>query len=447
MPPLVRAFLVAWLLGSTLVGVAPQSSAGVQAPGDRLWVSRFQGPGNEVDPAIATSPLGSLVFVAGTTAGSPIGYIVAYEPATGAEVWVSEFRGDPTAITVSPDGSRVYATGGGRGYKTEAYDAATGGLLWAASYRVGYGDLASSLALSQDGLRLFVTGTVYSPSTGDDYATIGYDTMTGERLWVSRYNGPPTTGHDDAAAIDISPSGEIVFVTGSSHGSAGNDDWDIATIAYEASTGSQRWLQRFVGTGHQLADLAYSLTASEDGRRVFVAGQTSSPDRAAVTLAYRATTGTWLWARRYDGPVVGGEDIAFAVVEHAGTVYITGVSEDEQFDTNDLTISYDSAGTMLWLALYAGAEGSSNAAVDIGVGSDGTSIFITGYTVLSSQDYLTVAYDATNGDQRWANTYDPATSDADGATSLAVSPDGAAVFVTGQAGGLDLDLATIAYSA
>src|SRR5207245_2140509 len=103
------------------------------------------------------------------------------------------------------------------------------------------GDVAHALGVSSDGSKLFVTGQSDGGSHGSvDYATIAYDAATGAELWLQRYNRPGRDT-DIAFALGVGPGG--VFVTGSSVGSASGEDY--ATIAYDAASGAQLWLRRY----------------------------------------------------------------------------------------------------------------------------------------------------------------------------------------------------------
>jgi outer membrane protein assembly factor BamB len=147
---------------------------------------------------------------------------------------------DARALGVSPDGTTVFVTGDSAGYKghsdyaTLAYDASTGDQLWVARYDgpVHADDRISALAVSPDGAKVFVTGGSYTGLTaGWDYATVAYDTSTGDQLWLARYNGPASKG-DLATALAVSPDGTRVFVTGFSY--RATSDSDYATVAYRA---------------------------------------------------------------------------------------------------------------------------------------------------------------------------------------------------------------------
>jgi hypothetical protein len=77
-----------------------------------------------------------------------------------------------------------------------------------------------------------VTGNSYEgAATGDDYATVAYNTATGARVWAKRYNGPGN-GADAGNSVAVSPAGTTVYVTGSSDG--GISGVDYATVAYNS---------------------------------------------------------------------------------------------------------------------------------------------------------------------------------------------------------------------
>src|SRR5207249_3233233 len=122
-----------------------------------------------------------------------------------------------TALGVSPDGSAVFVTGfsyeGYPDYATVAYDASTGAQLWVMRYD---GGVASALGVSIDGSAVFVTGGT-DVGFNDDYVTISYDASTGAELWLMRYDGPASDS-DHAYALQVSPDGASVFVTGGSYG-------------------------------------------------------------------------------------------------------------------------------------------------------------------------------------------------------------------------------------
>src|SRR6185295_5092027 len=85
-------------------------------------------------------------------------------------------------------------------------------------------DYAKAVAVDASG-NVFVTGSSVGSAGNDDYATIAYS-GAGVPLWTNRYDGPGNYS-DIANAVAVDASGNV-FVTGSSVGSG----YDYATIAY-----------------------------------------------------------------------------------------------------------------------------------------------------------------------------------------------------------------------
>ena len=436
---------------ATLAGAVPAGGAlagaavlGVRAaPGAQLWVARYDdgSGGYDAPHAMAVSPDGSRMFVTGDIwPGGATGRdyaTVAYSAATGRRLWTRRYSGPgqrtdiPWSVAVSPDGSRVFVTGQSTvrphsdAYATIAYAAATGRQLWVRRYQGpsnGYSD-ASAVAVSPDGSRVFVTGDSYGAGgTSGGYATVAYSAATGRQLWVRRH--VPRSGYDHADAVAVSPDGSRVFVTG---------DADYATVAYSASTGRRLWAERF--SPRYGADYGGTVAVSPGGATVFVTGESDGPGGGGAvyaTVAYRAATGRQLWVSRHRQGFGGG----MAVSPDGTTVYVHGTS-----GSGYLTVAYSAAtGTQRWASSYSGGDGAP-----VAVSPDGTMVYVTGSTG-SDQGYATVAYSAATGSQLWASRYHGPANMGD-ACCEAVSPDGTAVFVTGDNYGArtDYDFATVAY--
>ena len=387
--------------------------------------------------------------------------------AAGTRLWVALYRGsngasEATSIATSPHRSEVFVTGlsgdtsGHQAYGTVAYSA-RGVRRWAASYNGPAGEnFANELAVSPDGSKVFVTGYSQDASGTDDYATVAYNAATGARIWVARYAGPAGSTGNFANALAVSPDGSKVFVTGASFGSTGRSDY--ATVGYAARTGARRWVQRYHGPG-TAASVASSVAVSPDGSKVFVTGAASGTlgplfsDYA--TLAYNPATGARIWLARYDGPSGGGA-AKIAVSPDGSRVFVTGSSGEARGPgyTDYATVAYDPAtGARLWVARYGAPEGG-NTANSMAVSPDGSKVFVTGASAgkpignVSQYEYATVAYDTSTGASRWVRRFTLLSTSGASATAVAVSPGGSKVFVTGNAANAaGLFYATVAYRA
>jgi hypothetical protein len=85
--------LIAGCVLAITIGVAPPALA---ASDDLLWDVRYSQPGSfDAGTAVAASPDGSRVFVVGDLGTTDPGDVatVAYDAATGAQLWAATFNG------------------------------------------------------------------------------------------------------------------------------------------------------------------------------------------------------------------------------------------------------------------------------------------------------------------------------------------------------------------
>src|SRR6266542_2294856 len=311
-------------------------------------------------------------------------------PRLGSFMVMLALVGAGSAVAL-PDGSVSASTRAG------------GNLLWAARYdNQGIDDRAQAVTVSPDGTRVFVTG--YSPTSDwsdADYATLAYDAATGVNLWTRRYAGP-AGGLDQANAIAVSPDGTMVFVTGASEG----DGNDYLTVAYDALDGAELWQERYSGPGGgDKDDWPGAVVVSPDGSRVFVIGASegkSDPD--FVTIAYDSVTGSTRWRVRTDFQS-RNEFLAasIAVSPDGKKVFVTGDSEGDYTESAYATVGYEAAtGAELWRALFSRSPHLRAFARAGAVSADGSLVFVTGSSDSSDgSDWVTLAYEAQTGARAW----------------------------------------------
>jgi hypothetical protein len=404
----------------------------------------------------------------------------------------------PSDVSVSPDGTRLFVTSTETRSTNDATDdshiitqavtAASGAREWTARYDRPGGS-AHSVAVASDANSVYVVGQSISPDSGADFVTLGYNAATGAQRWTATSTSSGA-GLDIPSAIGIVPGGTVV-VTGTrgvefdydsiadqnQASFGGISKGDYATIAYNALTGAQRWDVAYDGPAHR-GDVARSVASAPDGSRIFVTGysQSALEQYDIGTIAYDTATGQQAWVTRTAGPDKGFVSGDAITVNPAGTtVFVAGgrdraaVSEPttgrpEDVDGDIITVALNSAnGAQRWSATYGQPGYLVERATDIV--ANNSKVYVTGLSARlltatfgfatgcdptgecydssfsdneSQGDFATVAYDAAGGTQSWAARFNenPAGTDADLSSGIALSPNGQQVLVTGIGGRL-----------
>ncbi len=424
----------------------------------RVWAKTYDGPASQDDfgQAVAVSPNGTRVFTTGRSVSNSTSEdyaTVAYD-SSGTQLWAKRYDGpghlidEANAIAVSPDGARVFIAGAsfgagtGEDYATIAYDAATGARLWVRRFDdTAHGfDVAHDVAVSPGGKLVYVTGG--SQGHLFDYFTIAYDAATGAKRWAKRFNGP---ANEEDTAYALGVAGGRVYVTGDSEDS--NSQPHVTTVAYGATTGSILWTKTYItGTG-------FDLVVSADGTRIYVTGaRPSATVEDYVTIAYRSD-GSKAWIKAYAGPGKGQDQAnAVAVSADGSRVYVTGQSPGTGSGDDYATIAYRASdGFQQWVRRFNGGGSCADEGEGVGVKPDGSQVYVTGAVCSGAHagqdpDVGTIAYDP-SGSPLWTDRFRP--DGIDRGDALVVSTDGTRLYVAGEAqaqtGSKSADYVTIAY--
>lgn len=299
---------------------------------------------------------------------------------------------------------------------------------------------ASAIAASPQADHVFVTGPSLDGRSGTtDYATVAYDSVSGEQLWSRRYKGP--RGRDDLpAAIAVSPDGRAVFVTGR-RDSAGGRGGAFATVAYSALTGKKLW----VADNEPTRGAAYDIGVSADGRTIYVVGEAKNVKRGDMdflTVSYDVGTGRVLDRFRFNSPK-DREDVAteVALSTSGRRLIVSGATEPGERGSPSIfrVIAYRIKG-----ARAAGVAWSSTVRMsgdgylregDLALGHRSRAVYLAVKGADGSMHPVhsqkTVAFDLSDGKRRWTHRIEGISALYTGPPLVAASLDGSKVFTSG----------------
>jgi DNA-binding beta-propeller fold protein YncE len=192
---------------------------------------------------------------------------------------------------------------------------------------------------------------------------------------------------------------------------------------------------------------------SPDGSTVYVTGEVpwGGPPGSYGTEAISAATGRKLWRQRYEQGF--SAPASLAVSPDGSMIYVTGTTGTTTVTpmSDYTTVAYHSTGAQAWVAHYTGPAKESTA-TSVAVSPGGSTVYVTGTSGARPANgvaytrIVTIAYSAATGSPLWRANYGVRKQNS-GAVALAVSPDGSTVLVTGTSQRRHGSyLATVAYS-
>ena len=318
------------------------------ANGNQQWVQRYNGPGNGDDwsynHSLAVDRFGG-VYVCGESPGVGTGLdfvTIKYDAATGNRLWASRYNGPGgttdrgKALVLDPFGN-VYVTGysnaGGdftADFALVKYNS-SGVQQWVArtNFINQSHDRPYDLAIDRKG-NVFVTGGTYPAAQdgkpdnfcGSDLLTVKYS-PTGQQLWAQSYNGPGNCD-DYNPVIAVDRSGNA-YVAGISYGS-GPAGTDVVLLKYDGTAGSQLWQQRFTSpSGVSNPNDSVSAIALDFFGDVYLACTSAGvgTDFDLVTLKYNSS-GYLQYQSRFNIPTASRDFANAIAVDKSRNFYVAG---------------------------------------------------------------------------------------------------------------------------
>lgn len=387
------------------------------ANGIEQWAVSYNGPDDRDDyiTALALDATAN-VYVMGECRGQNAHYAVIKYDSTGAQQWVKQMeRGINLASTSSAlaidQSGNVYAAAArvnDHDYTLIKYNAA-GVTQWNTHYDDAGVRMSNVVALALDSVgNILVAGTTSGLGTDRDFTTVKHD-PNGAQQWAAHYSGSKGT-HDFVSALVIDKTGQI-FITGASDELGTGQDY--TTIKYDAS-GQQQWVTHYNKEGNS-NDTPVATTIDAAGN-VYVIGNSERGVTGSdiVTIKYNSAGGRE-WVVRYDGPAHGYDAAVALVLDAQGNVYVSGASTADdggRKHSDFLTLKYNSTGTQLWAARY-NAPGNLNDEPFAMTLDDNGNVHVIGLSSLSAEDnallqstYVAVKYNAESAEQAAVQYHD-----------------------------------------
>lgn len=286
-----------------------------------IWFRTFNGPSNRDDEAFSVC-LGDsgMIYVAGgsATSGTNTDCVTLKYDSSGNLIWNRYFLGENNIEFLNTvrvdDAGNVYVTGSsyngsfGNDPTTIKYNS-NGDLQWSIIHpNLGNGSI---------GMELDEFGNAYVGT--QDFKLIKYS-PTGTQIWIRQ---EVFDGQSSLADLEIDVEGNII-ITGGHH--QGNNTRDFYTLKYNPE-GDLLWSVHY--NNFDKDDFAKSVATDKYGN-IYVTGDSrnlASNNWDYATVKYDKHGGE-KWTKRYEGPNFA-DQVTKVVCDTSGNVYVTGTADPD----------------------------------------------------------------------------------------------------------------------
>lgn len=219
--------------------------------------------------------------------------------------------------------------------------------------------------------------------------------------WAAYYNSP-SNGEDESTAMTVDNAGNV-YVTGRS--SSSSTGIDFATVKYNPA-GVLQWSVRYNSTGN-MNDRPTGIVVDPAGN-VYVTGMSNiSPVQSVIRTIKYNSAGNQIWEKRTGDSAHSSASTTSGSIalDAGGSLYIGGVTKVNLADNGSyFIIKYSSAGDSLWSKTYDGTSqvpglGSAISFVKV----DGNNVYVSGksFDANPNRTYVTTIKYDNNGVEQW----------------------------------------------
>jgi uncharacterized delta-60 repeat protein len=210
----------------------------------------------------------------------------------------------------------------------------------------------------------------------------------------------------------------------------------------------ESWISFWDGKGHYNDRTNETITDNQGNTIVVGSSIGSYSDRDVILIKYDSN-GQKIWEARWDSPTHEDDQGKFVEMNSAGELIVVGSTSSYggSFYNGILVLKFDSAGNLIWEAVYQGINDHNNA-TDI-ILDNADNIYISGDSEegpSGNRDYMALKYNS-SGSLQWDAFYNGTLNSVDYGNGITVSNSGEVYVVgTSRESGSTIDFSVVKFS-
>lgn len=411
----IKILLVISILSTVLI-------TGLHSQPSLQWVSSFNGANDGNDRAVkAVTDAGGNIYLLGTVNNSQTkdDMVLVKYSAGGVKQWEKFYYGDvddnetPVDIQLDQAGNvyvvvRNYYTANNFSYERSVLKkySPSGSLLWTYEDKqtAGITRLVKCLTISSDN---------YVYMAGRAVTVIGNVTYNSPYILKLNLNGGRIDSIYNIYDVDtfsVSNLNDIITDNSGNVYVTGSRGKNIYTVKLNSGLDTV-WTKSYNGSGNGI-DAAVKI-AFDNNFNVYAAGYilsaNSGNDYAVIKYS---NGGAQVWAKTYNGPANGNDQVNDMAVQPDGSVYITGRISGGSSGYDFGTMRITSAGNIVWTNIYDGSSNGNDAGTSIALDNAGA-LYVAGTSVegTGGTDFTIIKYSTLFANQHWVSKYSLSTTD------------------------------------